>query len=388
MITSRRAMDLATGYGLAVLGERTLATVLVVHAFDTTRNTAPVAGLIVGIVAGGSIGVLIGGPLLDRLGLRRVVAGCTATAAVIALLLVGTSSLAFAALGVVTVAATIRIAGIGWLAAVPTHAASSVTRRSVGALQVSRRVGFVLGPMVAGWAIVLFERTGGIVLSAVFLAIGAGTAWRILGANEGRPNSIHRPAVQSRSGEIPGLLAPSVALAFVGLATGINNVALVPLVLDEMALGPGQYGIVSGSMGVGLLIGAVWVASPNRISDQRFVSVGLVGAAISLLVLASVPTYSSAVMTRTVAGVGLAVATATLWSTVVRNANDHRRSTLMSRVRVLEDAASALAAATVVGLLGRVSASQSMAVVGAALLLGYVAFRVTLIAWSRHEPAH
>ena len=168
------------------------------------------------------------------------------------------------------------------------------------------------------------------------LAAAATTGTTLLAdARAGLAHVRHDPAVRAL------VLGTFTLVAFLGL----DNVALVFLVTDELAASPASFGVVQAAYGVALLLASLLVLRRPRVSAQRWLVAGAVLGAGGTVGTGLAPTVVAAGLTQAVAGAGNAldvIASDTLVQQVVPRA-------LLSRVGATVGTAAQLGFAVAAG---------------------------------------
>lgn len=179
-----------------------------------------------------------------------------------------------------------------------------------------------LGPALGGVVLAKFGPSWAFLVNGIsFVTVLVALALIRTGAREHeRPTG--RVLTQFREGVAyirrhPGIALAMVLVAAVGfLGSPVFQLAPV-LARDVFHVGAGAYGVLTGALGGGAVIGAValgWLGNGSRRS--RLVAVSLVGYGLSLAGLGVAPSYAAGVACMAFAGMGYLAVVASLQTTV------------------------------------------------------------------------
>jgi MFS family permease len=233
----------------------------------------------------------------------------------------------------------------------------------------------VVGPAIAGITLALFGPAANFGINTVsYFAVLAGL-WMIDPVGLYRAE---RPAqfasVRSSLAEgfryaknTPSILWPLVLLGGVAMF-GMNFQTLLPLYArDEMGMGASGYGALYAAMGVGSLIGSLWLAfSGGRRALARLILGGCAVFVVFLLVLGLLPTPYAAFPTIVVVGIASMLMVNTINVTIQNGVTDELRGRVMS-LYVLVFAGSAPIGGILAGTLAELFGAAMAFVIGAAV---------------------
>jgi MFS family permease len=233
----------------------------------------------------------------------------------------------------------------------------------------------VVGPAIAGITLALFGPAANFGVNTVsYFAVLAGL-WMIDPVGLYRAE---RPAqfasVRSSLAEgfryaknTPSILWPLVLLGGVAMF-GMNFQTLLPLYArDEMGMGASGYGALYAAMGVGSLIGSLWLAfSGGRRALARLILGGCAVFVVFLLVLGLLPTPYAAFPTIVVVGIASMLMVNTINVTIQNGVTDELRGRVMS-LYVLVFAGSAPIGGILAGTLAELFGAAMAFVIGAAV---------------------
>jgi MFS family permease len=243
----------------------------------------------------------------------------------------------------------------------------------------------VVGPAIAGITLALFGPAANFGINTVsYFAVLAGL-WMIDPVGLYRAE---RPAqfasVRSSLAEgfryaknTPSILWPLVLLGGVAMF-GMNFQTLLPLYArDEMGMGASGYGALYAAMGVGSLIGSLWLAfSGGRRALARLILGGCAVFVVFLLVLGLLPTPYAAFPTIVVVGIASMLMVNTINVTIQNGVTDELRGRVMS-LYVLVFAGSAPIGGILAGTLAELFGAAMAFVIGA-VVSGVV---LAVVAW-------
>jgi MFS family permease len=243
----------------------------------------------------------------------------------------------------------------------------------------------VVGPAIAGITLALFGPAANFGVNTVsYFAVLAGL-WMIDPVGLYRAE---RPAqfasVRSSLAEgfryaknTPSILWPLVLLGGVAMF-GMNFQTLLPLYArDEMGMGASGYGALYAAMGVGSLIGSLWLAfSGGRRALARLILGGCAVFVVFLLVLGLLPTPYAAFPTIVVVGIASMLMVNTINVTIQNGVTDELRGRVMS-LYVLVFAGSAPIGGILAGTLAELFGAAMAFVIGA-VVSGVV---LAVVAW-------
>jgi MFS family permease len=285
---------------------------------------------------------LVGGVIVDRLDVRRVViatqAASMALAAALAALTLG---------GVVEVWHVYLLTGLRGISLVFDHPArQQLTFQMVGRDELPNAVALnaslfngsrVVGPAVAGVIIAAFGVGVCFALNTVsFLAVL--TSLALMRSDElvrlERPEQHPSWLTSIREGLGYARHSPRVrlvlAMTTVVSTVGFNFHVLVPVLASEtLDAGPRTFGILSAAFGAGALTGALLSAGLGRASWKALIG-GVGGFSLALLALASMQTVAACAVLLFVVGVCFTLWTSNSQSLLQLAAPDHLRGRVLS----------------------------------------------------------
>jgi MFS family permease len=302
--------------GLSVAGNAMVAVLVPWLVLQRTGSPAQ-AGLVGSVALAAAVpALLLGGPLIDRWGRRRVSAGADllSAAAVAALPLldhvVGLSLLS-----------TLALVAVGALFDGPGGAAREASRPDVAAAagaavetvnargEAAEGAGGIAGPALAGAGIGLVGALGSLWLAAALFVIAAAATWRSL-PRDAAPAVPREPYLRAAGSglRLVGRDRTLRAIAVLGMVAMLF-VAPVPLVLAAHLEPQGQagaLGLVAAALALGGAVGALtYERVGTRGSRPAVLAGGLAAGAAGFAAMATLPgTVALAVLA---AGTGLAV---------------------------------------------------------------------------------
>ena len=281
-----------------------------------------------------------GGVIADRFDKRRVLIASQAAAGVLALTLWG-----LVVGGVVQlwmVYALAFLLGMVHMVDMPTRHA--FVTEMVGPDEVPNAVGLnsamfnagrLLGPAAAGAVISTAGVAPAFLVNAASYLVVMGALWAM------RADELHRelPAGGRRPGQIrdglryvwrnPELRSPLLLVAVVG-TFGFNFQVVLPLLARyELDGGPQLYGVLTGAMALGSLLGALFAAGRGRPSRSLLVG-SAVTFGVTTLVAAVAPSAVSMAVVLVVVGVAVMLFLATANATLQLNSSPVMRGRVMA----------------------------------------------------------
>lgn len=201
----------------------------------------------------------------------------------------------------------LQAAILPWLVRTP----SELTAANVTST-IMESTGRLVGPAIAGAALLVASSPAAIAVAAVFIALSWLSTWRLrlpdqsLAVPEDSGLTWQELSVGARGvwqvGRPGGLVVLAVAQTF---ARGVLMVALVVFALNVLDLGEDSVGWLNAAMGLGGLLGGVLAVSVVRITRLgRSFAAGVALWGVPLLLLASVPMTAVAYLALIVMGVG------------------------------------------------------------------------------------
>jgi MFS family permease len=194
----------------------------------------------------------------------------------------------------------------------------------------------VVGPALAGIAIAAVGVGLCFVINAIsFLAVLV--ALRVMREEELTPVAKSRDTrvlAGIREGVAWSVRSP-LALTVLAVVTvvatvGFNFNVLVPLLASQtLHAGPGMFGVLSASFGLGALAGALMTATLGRASPRTFAA-GALGFSLAMLALAPVRTPGIALVLLFALGLGFSLFTASANALVQLASPDHLRGRVVS----------------------------------------------------------
>ncbi len=237
---------------------------------------------------------LLGGMLADRVPKRKLLLVTQSLAACQALILAGLT-----ALGVIQLWHIYALAFfLGLVNALDNPARQSFVPELVGRAQVPNAVALnsmvfnasrILGPSIGGLGVATVGFAGCFLANGLSFLATIGALWLIdpeslfVGAGEGRrpPPAGVGPALKYAL-RTPAVLTVIILLAFVG-TFGYNFTVVLPLVARYVVLvDAAGFGLMTGAMGVGSVLAALWLAYRRRPTLRRLLTGA---AAFSVLLL-------------------------------------------------------------------------------------------------------
>ncbi len=315
-VTRRPLFGLLTATGASVAANAMVA-VLVPWLVLTRTGSPAQAGLVGAAALAAAVPALVlGGPLIDRWGHRRVAAGADllSAAAVAALPLLDLT----VGLGVV---ATLTLVAAGAVFDGPGAAAREATRPEVAARsgtttdvvnargEAAEQLGQVAGPALAGVGIGVLGAVGSLWAAAGLLLAAAAVTWSTLPRDVARPGPSEPYLAATRAGLVAvwrdrtlrdAALLGSVAMVFFAPLTLVLTAHLAPR--GE----PGALGAVTAALGVGAVLGALAYGRFGERTGRRPVLLGgLAAAAAGLALMAALPSTGVLATLALLTGVAL-----------------------------------------------------------------------------------
>src|SRR5574338_626284 len=250
---------------------------------------------------------LVAGVVVDRIDTRRLLLTTQATAMVVSVVLAVVTLMGVATLPLVYVLAALG----GLILVFDSPGRQTLTFQMVGPAELQNAVALnsglfnasrVIGPALAGLTIAVAGVGVCFVVNAVsFLAVLV--ALKVMREDELMPverSGETRVIAGIREGLSWSVRSP-VALTVLTVVTivsmvGFNFNVLVPLLASQtLHVGPGMFGVLSASFGIGALLGALATATLRRASLRTF-GYGAVGFSVVMLGLAPVRTSGVALV--------------------------------------------------------------------------------------------
>lgn len=268
---------------LALTGTRLAAVALPWLALTTTGSPTAAGVVAFAELAPLVVAKVLSGPLIDRLGARRVAVGCDAASALTVAAIPALhhlDALSFPAL-LVLVAATGTLRGPADAARhslVPVLAESvrQPMERITGLASTVERTSSLLGAAIAAGLVALVGAADALAVNAVGLALAAivlGAGARTLGRGVSIEDDPHPYLVRLRAGwqflrRDPVILLLTVMIAFTNLLDVAFTTVLLPVWAVETGSGVGAVGlllaVMAGTSVVGSLVAAAWAAQMPR----------------------------------------------------------------------------------------------------------------------------
>ena len=242
---------------------------------------------------------LFGGMLADRLPKRRLLLVTQSLAALQALTLAGLT-----ALGVIQLWHIYALAFLlGLINALDNPARQSFVPELVGRAQVANAVALnsmvfnasrILGPSIGGLGVATVGFSGCFLANAVSFLATIGALWLIdpnalfVAPGDGRRRGAGGlgPALRY-AWRTPVILTVVILLAFVG-TFGYNFTVVLPLVARYVVqVDAAGFGLMTGAMGVGSVLAALWLAYQRRPTLRRLLAGAAAFSALLLLVALS-----------------------------------------------------------------------------------------------------
>ncbi len=315
-VTRRPLSGLLTATGASVAANAMVA-VLVPWLVLTRTGSPAQAGLVGAVALAAAVPALVlGGPLIDRWGHRRVAAGADllSAAAVAALPLLELT----VGLGLV---ATLTLVAAGAVFDGPGAAAREATRPEVAACsgtttdvvnargEAVEQLGQVAGPALAGVGIGVLGAVGSLWVAAGLLLAAAAVTWCTLPRDVGRPGPAETYPAAARAGLV--VVWRDRTLRDAALLGGLAMVFFAPLTLVLTAHlaprgEPGALGVVTAALGAGAVLGALaYGRFAERVGRRPVLLGGLAAAAVGLALMALLPTTGVLAALALLTGVAL-----------------------------------------------------------------------------------
>jgi MFS family permease len=282
---------------------------------------------------------LFGGVVTDRIDARKAVVWTQALSMVVAAAMAGVAFGGVATPVVIYALAFVR----GLVLVLDGPSRQSLTYEMVGRDDLANAVALnsslfnasrIVGPGIGG---LLSASVGFAVNTASYAAVLVGLA--LMRRDElrpvGRRASSHRVLADLREGlayargtvEVRATLTMLLVIALLGINFGVLLPVLAKRTLHS---GPGTFGLISASFGVGALIGALFSASLKTGATRRTMLVGAGGFSLGELALA--PLHSTAAVAALLVGVGIfySVYTSQTNALLQLSAPDHMRGRIVS----------------------------------------------------------
>lgn len=368
---------------ISSLGTWAAVIALSLRMYDRTGSEGWVAALFVAEFVPPVLLSLLAAPLLDRLPPRRtLVAADLVRAVAFGVLAFVEDPATVVALVCVTGFATGVFAPVS-LAVVPRLVPDDELDRANGALGAADNVTTLFGTGLGGVAVaavgagtLLLGNATSFVLSAVLL-LGV----RSLARAEPVRREEQRFRLRLRAGletvrHSPTLRVVAVAWGIVGLAVGVHNALLVPLLRGTLDAGPDVVGIVSAAAALGLVLGTVAGARilATRVAPYPAV-LAVLGLGMALTGLA--PVAAVAAIPLVLMGAANGVAIVHNRSGVQRAAHPSQRAGVFALLVGSSSLAIAAGAALAAPLAAVVSTAGAFVVAGA--LVGLVAVPLSVV---------
>jgi MFS family permease len=315
-VTRRPLSGLLTATGASVAANAMVA-VLVPWLVLTRTGSPAQAGLVGAVALAAAVPALVlGGPLIDRWGHRRVAAGADllSAAAVAALPLLELT----VGLGLV---ATLTLVAAGAVFDGPGAAAREATRPEVAACsgtttdvvnargEAVEQLGQVAGPALAGVGIGVLGAVGSLWVAAGLLLAAAAVTWCTLPRDVARPGPAETYPAAARAGLV--VVWRDRTLRDAALLGGLAMVFFAPLTLVLTAHlaprgEPGALGVVTAALGAGAVLGALaYGRFAERVGRRPVLLGGLAAAAVGLALMALLPTTGVLAALALLTGVAL-----------------------------------------------------------------------------------
>lgn len=268
---------------LALTGTRLAAVALPWLALTTTGSPTAAGVVAFAELAPLVVAKVLSGPLIDRLGARRVAVGCDAASALTVAAIPALhhlDALSFPAL-LVLVAATGTLRGPAdaarhSLVPVLAESARQPMERITGLASTVERTSSLLGAAIAAGLVALVGAADALAVNAVGLALAAivlGGGARTLGRGVPVEDDPHPYLVRLRTGwqflrRDPVILLLTVMIALTNLLDIAFTTVLLPVWAVETGSGVGAVGlllaVMAGTSVVGSLVAAAWAAQMPR----------------------------------------------------------------------------------------------------------------------------
>jgi MFS family permease len=334
---------------------------------------------------------LVAGVVVDRIDTRRLLLTTQATAMVVSVVLAVVTLMGVATLPLVYVLAALG----GLILVFDSPGRQTLTFQMVGPAELQNAVALnsglfnasrVIGPALAGLTIAVAGVGVCFVVNAVsFLAVLV--ALKVMREDELMPverSGETRVIAGIREGLSWSVRSP-VALTVLTVVTivsmvGFNFNVLVPLLASQtLHVGPGMFGVLSASFGIGALLGALATATLRRASLRTF-GYGAVGFSVVMLGLAPVRTSGVALVLLFALGLTFSLFTASANALIQLASPDHLRGRVVS-LYLFAFAGLAPIGGLVAGWLAQIGGTELA--FGVAGVSGLAA-----VAWARHRLAH
>jgi MFS family permease len=274
-----------------------------------------------------------------------------------------------------------------WAAALPSVAGQQLFVRGSSLGIAAQNAAYVAGPILGGWLVSLAGAKPAFwAVVACFLAAAGLTLWiRMPGPTAERRVPFHPLQIGNDLAEGLRFLVRDPVLRYlvlsnciVSLGWSVPSVAAVVYVTDTLGLGGGQYGLLQGTMSLGIALGVYILGRYARLLPWQHLLVGgTVLAGLAYMAVAGQPRLVLLLVLWLVSGVGWAafwIIDEALWARITPDEVRGRVYSLADAVIYLAEVGTALVGGWLVYLVGP---TTSLLLAGGIVVLGAAALSAT-----------
>jgi MFS family permease len=383
VLANRSFRGLWLGQSLSYLGQSVIYVAVALYVYDLTGSARGISfavalELLPWVVIGPLTGTLA--DYLDRKSM--LIAAYLIQAGLVALLTL-TTTLGQLYVVVFLISLLAPVTQIVWAVALPAVAGQKLFVRGSSLSIVAQNVGYVAGPILGGWltSIVGVRPTFWAVVACFLAAAGFSVQTRMPGATMERREPFHLTGIWDDLAEALGFLVRHPVLRYLVLLNCITSlgwsapgVAAVVYVSETLGLGGGQYGLLQGTVSLGVALGVLVLGRYARVLRwQRLLVGGAVLAGLACMAVMGKPGLGLLLILWFVSGVGWAafwIIDEAIWARITPDESRGRVYSLADAIIFLVDAGMALLGGWLVHLLGPVVA---LSIIGAIVVAGAVA---------------
>jgi MFS transporter, ENTS family, enterobactin (siderophore) exporter len=381
----------AFGMGIAEFGDIAYLVSLAASLYLAGSHSAVHVGLAMAAYGMGSLaGAWVGGALIDVLPARAwmLVGNMLACCIVLANTFATTLSAVVLFAGFVSLASRAML--VGQQSCLPLVAPTNLLRAN-SIVMVSRRVGQLAGPALAGALVAAGEMHWIYILNAATFTVAGATSFLAV-PSAGRASA--RPATERRSSIAYMLSTPAVRSAFVvnsvtGVITGVSSISVVVYTGSVLHGGATQYGYLATCAGFGAVFGTLTAPMMGkRLHGKNAIAATVAVAGVALGALPYITWMPAAALFRVASGWAVNVLFILLMANLHEGAPEYMRGRLIASTRSGQDSLSIIITLASGVLVAQIGVRWIMVSAGA--LAGLCALMLAVsrqpFDW-RHEPS-
>lgn len=326
LLRNRDFLLLWSGQGVSQIGAKVLQIGLVWWAMEQGGSLAAVSGALVATSVPFVVVGLFAGVLADKFDRRALMIACEGGNGLIVLALAylawsGQLTLPLLMAGTALVSTLAAVFSPAAMAAIPDLVDENDLIRANSLQEMTAQGALVFGPAIGGTLLAMLGTPAAFLATAVTYALSSlcmGALRLARRPGQGAAASEAESPKPSAWSEMVGGFAvlkenPTIA-TLLGLFA-VANFLLVPVTVflpyyakDVFAVGAGGLGVLEGSIGIGMILGAVALMRAGAVANRRLaIQAGLAVPGLALLVMGTWATYPGFIGALLVLGVALSI---------------------------------------------------------------------------------